>query len=1174
MSASQRIADRFIISNPQQDLLGRGSMGEVYRATDTHTGETVAVKALDPRVVARDPGILERFAREGEALRQLDHPNIVRMVAAVEDEEATTGVVAHYLVMEYVAGGSLQDLLDTTRPDRSRRPVRSLPTPRVLEIALELADALTRAHYLGIIHRDLKPANVLLAEDGTSRLTDFGIAYMADTPRLTQTGILMGTVDYLSPEACEGEPIDERGDIWSFGVMLYEMLSGERPFGGQSLSATLTAILTQPVPDLASRCLNAPDALVDLVYRMLERDRQQRIPSVRLVGAELEAILKGWEVPTPVRLVPGESRFSTPTPPAGALRHNLPAQPTPFVGREAELTELARLLGDSDVRLLTILGAGGMGKTRLALEAAAAELNNFEDGVCFVALAPLKSPEAIVASVAEALGFRFYEGGEPRQQLLDYLRQKAKLILMDNYEHLLDGVGLVSDVLRSAAQVKILSTSRVRLKVQGENLFQLGGMDYPDWETPEDALQYSAVKLFLQSARRVRPGFELAVGDLKYVARICRLVQGMPLGILLAAGWLEMLNPGEIADEIEASLDFLETDLRDVPERQRSMRAIFEHSWNLLTEREREVFRGLSVFRGGFSRVAAQEVTGASLRELRALVDKSLLGRESGGRYGIHELLRQYAEEKLDQVPGAGQAVRDSHCTYYTAMLQGFMADLKSSRQMATLAKIDGEIDNVRASWRWAVERGRVEQLDQALEPMAFYYEQRCFWSEAEVALRHAANELACPEWETNASPDEKLRHRVRVWAKLLAWQGVCAFWLRHNESASQVLQRSLEILEGLESTSMDTRQERAFALGTLGYHVGWNLGDREEGRRLLKQSLTLYTAVGGRWEMGYVLANLGFLSENSGAYGEARRYCEESVALRKAVGDCGGTAWSLGMLSIVTLQEGQIEKAGSLIQEGLALLERQGGREQFMPALWFLGWASKWAGKFFEACSVGEETLAFNEERRFRAYSVSARALLSQARVHLGQYRQARTQAQMGLEVAREIGFGLGAGLVLLALGRVALAEESYLEAQRLLEESAAAHREHGAVHDVGISLGSLAIAARAAGQLPQARQQVCEALHMAVKIGSFVVLINALPAAALLLADEGQRERAVEMYALVSRYGYVADSQWYEDVVGRHIAALAATLPPRAAAAAQERGRARDLDATVVELLDALGD
>jgi serine/threonine-protein kinase len=277
MSSSQIIANRFRINDLTQDLLGRGSMGVVYRATDTQTGELVAVKALNPDVIAHDPDLVQRFVREGEALRQLNHPNIVRMIAAVQEQGQ------HYLIVEYVSGGSLADMLASQG---------RLPSGRVTELALDLADALTRAHRLGIIHRDLKPANVLLAEDGTPRLADFGIAHLADSPRLTRTGVLMGTIDYLSPEVCQGEPADERADIWAFGVMLFQMLSGRRPFEAKTLSAKITAILTQPVPDLAQLTPDIPEALIDLVYRMLAKDPQQRIPSVRLIGAELEAMLK------------------------------------------------------------------------------------------------------------------------------------------------------------------------------------------------------------------------------------------------------------------------------------------------------------------------------------------------------------------------------------------------------------------------------------------------------------------------------------------------------------------------------------------------------------------------------------------------------------------------------------------------------------------------------------------------------------------------------------------------------------------------------------------------------------------------------------------------------------------------------------------------------------------
>jgi serine/threonine protein kinase len=277
MNTDQTIASRFKIADLEKDLLGKGVMSKVYRATDTHTGEFVAVKALDPNVVIRSPETLKRFLREGEALRQLNHPNIVKMIASVEEAGR------NYLVMEYVPGGSLQELLASHK---------RLASQRVIEIALALADALTCTHSLGIIHRDLKPANVLLAEDGTPRITDFGCAFIVDRSPLTQAGVLVGTAYYLSPEAFLGEAVDARTDIWAFGVMLFELLTGQRPFTASNFTDMVTAIITQPVPDLGRLAPDVPEPLTSLVYRMLEKDPQKRIASVRQVGIELEAILR------------------------------------------------------------------------------------------------------------------------------------------------------------------------------------------------------------------------------------------------------------------------------------------------------------------------------------------------------------------------------------------------------------------------------------------------------------------------------------------------------------------------------------------------------------------------------------------------------------------------------------------------------------------------------------------------------------------------------------------------------------------------------------------------------------------------------------------------------------------------------------------------------------------
>ena len=274
-SKAPLIGDRFQLLKKEDNLLGRGGIGEVYRGLDTKLDRPVAIKVTLPGVISENPELLDRFVREGEVLRKLDHPNIVKMIAAVVEDDR------HYLIMEYIGGGSLKDLL--ARHGR-------LPLPLVLEIGLGLSDALARAHQLNIIHRDLKPANVLLGDDGTSRLADFGLARLGDIAQLTQVGAILDTVGYLSPEACQGETLDARSDIWSLGVLLVEMVTGKLPFWGPTPAATITAILNQPPPDLRQRDPHIPKPLADLIGRMLVKDRKGRLASMRLVGAELDAI--------------------------------------------------------------------------------------------------------------------------------------------------------------------------------------------------------------------------------------------------------------------------------------------------------------------------------------------------------------------------------------------------------------------------------------------------------------------------------------------------------------------------------------------------------------------------------------------------------------------------------------------------------------------------------------------------------------------------------------------------------------------------------------------------------------------------------------------------------------------------------------------------------------------
>ncbi|MCB9453673.1 MAG: protein kinase [Anaerolineaceae bacterium] len=303
---SQLLANRYQLGS----LLGQGGMGVVYQGVDTQTNQPVAVKVLRPEVVTQDPDFLERFDREAEALRKLNHPNIVSILARIEENNQ------HYIVLEYVSGGSLADLLHRDG---------QLPVEQVLNIALDISDALTRAHRLHIIHRDIKPANIILAEDGTPRLSDFGHAQLGDHSRVTESGSIIGTYGYLSPEICMGEDVDARTDIWSFGVLLYEMLAGRRPYDAPQPAAILTAILTKPVPDLLQFRPDCPLSLLGLVYWMLEKDREKRTPSVRIVGAQLEAILSGSD--TPIVAAGGQHGYDSVT----------PAPPTPTASITAGL---------------------------------------------------------------------------------------------------------------------------------------------------------------------------------------------------------------------------------------------------------------------------------------------------------------------------------------------------------------------------------------------------------------------------------------------------------------------------------------------------------------------------------------------------------------------------------------------------------------------------------------------------------------------------------------------------------------------------------------------------------------------------------------------------------------------------------------------------------------------
>src|SRR5262245_55419658 len=541
------------------------------------------------------------------------------------------------------------------------------------------------------------------------------------------------------------------------------------------------------------------------------------------------------------RTVAGDEPAATRT--TTSQRHAaLPQQPTPMVGRTAELSALAALFADLSTRLVTLTGSGGMGKTRLAIALAKQLLaaERFPDGVCFVPLSPLDAVERIVPALAAALDFPLDAGKQParspQQQVFDYLQERRLLLLLDNVEHLLsdaeedDAADLVAALLGVAPGVAILATSRERLKLREEQVFPLGGLDVPSVEAPSGS---SAVALFVQRARRLRLEFAPAPDQLDAVARICRQLDGMPLAIELAAGWVDTLTPSDIAAQIEGGLDLLSTELRDLPARHRSLRAVFDASYQRLSTAAQAIFARLAIFRGGGTLAAVQAITQATLAQLQLLVGASLLAYDAEhGRYTLHELLQQYALEQLGAEPADELSMRDQHAAYYCAFVQQHGAKLAGSDQQAALAALDAERANLQAAWAWAAKRGRVDLLAQALDGLGYYYEWRGVTADGERAYQYAASQL-----EAQLASDAARC----VLALLRAWQANFQRLQGDIVGAEQLLRQSLALLEHAR-TSQDTRAERAFVLLQLGLVA--EEGALEDARRFLEERMALYQAL------------------------------------------------------------------------------------------------------------------------------------------------------------------------------------------------------------------------------------------------------------------------------------------------------------------------------------------
>lgn len=856
---------------------------------------------------------------------------------------------------------------------------------------------------------------------------------------------------------------------------------------------------------------------------------------------------------------------------------SLPVSLVPFVGREQELADLDGLLCGSDIRLLTLVGPGGSGKTRLALEAASRAAPAYPQGVCYISLAALDSADALAPAVAQALGLTtaYSEAGAasrgssmPSMQMIcAFLRERRMLLILDNFEHLLDAAGQVSELLAAAPLVRALVTSRASLNIPGEQLYQVSGMQCGSPESPDpnsclsEASTPSAVTLFIQSARQLRRGWAPSPADLHAVTRICRMVEGLPLAVLLAASWIEVLTPEEITERIEQDcVDFLDSGWRGVPERQRNMRAVFEHSWRLLDTHSQNVLAALAVFRGGFSVEAARAVAGAELHDLMFQVTHSLVHTHGGGRYELHELLRQYVLSRLEEDSAAANGARDRHAAFFAASLQRWNEDIRGPRQVEALAETAAEYDNIRAAWHWAIERSRLDWLAQGCDGLGLYCYYRVH-DESAAQLFTAAVDMA--ERFDQANPAEA-GVRGRTLAALLGWQAFYIWRAGSAETGYTIAQRASDLLDRLGQCGQEIRREQAVVLWLIWQLLaGWKY---EEAHGVLERHLALCRRLEDSWGIAHAQAGLGEYWFHAGNYEQALALCWQALELYREMGNCYGIASSQHLIGKLLLFSGRTAEAEAPLRECAALSREIGAVLRVAYSTNMLSYVAAAGGRAEEQVLLQQEAAAL-----FSAVGMQGAespVTIGLVEMHLGHYQDAKAAMLLYLERVQNCRIMWEISEAYLVLSCVALAEGDY--------EAALAYAQLGLQSRSGLPDASfsllfylnLVVVYLGLGQKSEAWEALRHVLRRTGQIKEYWTKLCIAANCALLLLAEGQLERAVELNTLFTSSALAANSVWYNDVYTRPVEAAATVLPADIAAAARERGRQRTLDVTVREL------
>jgi predicted ATPase len=957
--------------------LGSGGMGVVYEAEDLRLGRRVALKFL-PGSLAHDQRTLQRFEREARVASSLNHPNICTIYEVEEYDHQPV------IVMELLEGKSLKE----------RIREGPISTDELLDFGIQASEALEAAHTKGIIHRDIKPGNIFVIGRVRVKILDFGLAKVrpshfaedqSETDLLTADGIIPGTTSYMSPEQVRGEEIDARSDLFSLGVVLYEMATGKRPFAGKNRVVTMNAILNAQ-PTAASKVNpSLPAALDKIIARALEKDRERRFQHAADIGSQLRR-LKGETQKAPAVLAPDalagpqarpagygfgrylarelgaiRDRFSEkPIEPVVALPTNLPVQRTGFVGREKEVAVVKELLLRPDVRLVTVTGPGGIGKTRLAVQVASGLLARFPGGTHFVSLSALSDPDLIASVIVQTLGIREAAGRSPLEILKEHLQDSLRsqtLLLLDNFEQLVQAAPTVAELLAVGRNLKILVTSRAALHVYGEYEFPVPALALPDSHSmpPVEVLsQYPAVALFVQRAVAARPDFELDRGNASAVIEICARLDGLPLAIELAAARVKVLSPSSMRARLASRLQLLTGGARDLPQRQQTLRAAIDWSYDLLSTAEQKLFRRLSVFVGGCTLEGAEAVCDTKsdlhldmLDGMASMVDKNLVQQveqaKGESRFVMLETIREYALEKL-KASGEEDLTKRAQAAYCLVLAEEEATEQSGAQRAEWVERLTSEHDNFRAGLEWLTETGDAAwglRLGTALFR---------FW-EAREYLAEGRDWLGKLLKLAGAAVPTKARARALFAAGALAGeQG-------DYVSADALIGESQDIARQLgDKTGV------AVSLNALGVFAR-DRGDVALARALFEETLALWRELGDQKAVARALSNLANVVKLQGEYDRARSLYVECLSIFRGLGDRTGVAWSLNYQGDVARDHGDSAAARTLYEQGLAIFREVDDRWGIAGTLADLGSLAREQGDYSAAHSMYRESIKVFQE-------------------------------------------------------------------------------------------------------------------------------------------------------------------------------------------------------------------